>query len=136
MAIELVCSLGQQNDGSIHFTPATDIYSFGSTMLEILSGKVPYHTKRLDAQVIMDIYKGVRHRREETDISLMHWQLMERCWSDIPEDRPLCDAIVKELEVFYWHQQCVDLEIKMKNTAQFQNPPQLAIRTSTVGIAF
>jgi len=136
MAIELVCSLGQQDDGFIRFTPATDVYSFGSTMLEILSGKIPYHTKRLDAQVIMDIYNGARHRREDTRISLMHWQLMERCWSDIPEERPHCTTIVKELETYYWHEQCVDIEINMRNTAPVSDSRQLAIRTTDIGIAF
>jgi serine/threonine protein kinase len=132
MAVELVCALGEEN-GFLRFTPATDVYSFGSTMLEILSGKVPYHTKRLDAQVIMDIYKGVRHPREETDISLMHWQLMERCWADIPGERPNCTTIVNELEACYWHQQCVDIELKMKNTAQH---PGVGIRPPRIGIAF
>lgn len=77
-------------------------------MLEILSGKVPYHTRRLDVQVIMDIYQGVRHRREDTSISLLHWQLMERCWADIPEERPPSNVIVKELEFYYRHQQITD----------------------------
>jgi serine/threonine protein kinase len=110
MAVELVCSLGEEN-GIIRFTPATDIYSFGSTMLEILSGKIPYHTRRLDAQVIMDIYKGQRHQREETGVALIHWQLMERCWADIPEERPDIKSIVKELEYYYWHQQCNELNL-------------------------
>lgn len=109
MAVELVCSLGEEN-GVIRFTPKTDVYSFGSTMLEILSGKVPYYTRRLDAQVIMDIYKGVRHRREETGISLMHWQLMERCWADIPEERPSSETIVRELECYYYHGLCDELD--------------------------
>jgi len=114
MAIELVCSLTEEN-GFIRFTPATDIYSFGSTMLEILSGKVPYHNRRLDAQVIMDIYRGLRHRREDTDISLMHWQLMERCWVDMPEERPYIDTIVRELKCYYMHEQISEINIARGN---------------------
>lgn len=78
-------------------------------MLEILSDRVPYHNRRLDAQVIMDIFRGVRHRREDCGsdmmIDLMYWQLMERCWEDIPDKRPDCVTIVNELECLYWHQQ-------------------------------
>lgn len=109
MAVELLCPPEGPN-GVRRFSPATDVSSFGSTMLEILSGKMPYHHCRNDAQVILEISRGVRHKREDTGISLMYWQLMERCWADPPEDRPSCPNIINELEYYCWFQRCEELQ--------------------------
>ncbi|KAG5651731.1 hypothetical protein H0H81_007669 [Sphagnurus paluster] len=55
-----------ESDGN-HETPvvstASDIYSFGSVMLEVLSGRIPYHYIRTDAQVVIELHVGKRPRR-------------------------------------------------------------------------
>lgn len=100
LAVELLAMM-EDDSSFIRFTPNTDVYSFGSTMLEILTGKVPYHNRQRDVLVIMDIFQGVRHRQEDTNISTPLWKVLENCWSDIPEHRPHSTQLVREVEHHY-----------------------------------
>jgi serine/threonine protein kinase len=100
LAVELVRSL-ESDSSFLRFTPSTDVYSFGSTMLEVLTGRVPYHNRQRDVQVIMDIYQGARHQREDTKISIPLWDFMEHCWSETPDDRPYSNQLVRQLEQHY-----------------------------------
>ncbi|KAF4568460.1 hypothetical protein EYR36_010471 [Pleurotus pulmonarius] len=57
-------TLAAFSDGeTLSVTTCNDIYSFGSVMLEILSGRIPYHYIRADAQVVIELHKGNKPRR-------------------------------------------------------------------------
>jgi len=92
-----------------------DIYSFGSIMLEvatlslalhnvprklishlqILSGRMPYHYIRTDAQVVIQLHQGVKPRRPaSTFVDDDQWGLIQKCWKDPPEDRPSASRVV------------------------------------------
>lgn len=74
---------------------ASDIYSFGSVMLEILSGRIPYHYVRSDAQVIIEVYLGRKPRRpSRTFVTEQQWEFIQRCWEDEVQLRPEIDDVV------------------------------------------
>ncbi|KAH7924090.1 kinase-like protein [Leucogyrophana mollusca] len=63
-------------------TAQSDIYSFGSVMLQVISGVVPYHYLKNDAQVLIAISKGITPMRPlNPEIDDEHWNLIQQCWS-------------------------------------------------------
>ncbi|KAJ6476375.1 TKL/TKL-ccin protein kinase [Mycena sanguinolenta] len=70
-------------------TPRSDIYSFGSVTLEILSGRMPYFYIKTDAQVVIEIHKGNKPRRPaQSFVTDAQWAFIQRCWAANPEERP------------------------------------------------
>ncbi|KAG2088083.1 kinase-like domain-containing protein [Suillus discolor] len=73
-----------ENEESSTLQPASDIYSFGCIMLQVMTGLPPYADVQHDYQVIALILKG----RKPTRPSSPHdadsfWDFIERCWGDI-----------------------------------------------------
>jgi len=64
-----------------------DICSFGSVMLQTLSGKLPYHYLRRDAEVLLELTRGLQPSRP-SEVADEHWSLISRCWADEPVARP------------------------------------------------
>ncbi|KAF8504163.1 kinase-like domain-containing protein [Gautieria morchelliformis] len=73
-------------------TPSSDVYAFASTILELLSGRVPYHTL-IERIVISEVMKGILPSRFCGDFfslprvqSLVGaealWELLQSCWVD------------------------------------------------------
>ncbi|KAF8550643.1 kinase-like protein [Imleria badia] len=63
-------------------TTQSDIYSFGSIMLQILSGKIPYHYYSRDMQIIAAISRGVTPTRPDNPhVTDRRWGFIQRCWS-------------------------------------------------------
>jgi hypothetical protein len=108
-AVELICLPSSSSSG---FTLASDIYSFSSTMLEILTSQPPYPHLQRDVQVLMEIFEGGRHRREGTEEKIPRWcwEFMQGCWSDLSDARPGVGEVVRELEFFWGHQVNVEAE--------------------------
>ncbi|KAJ7585178.1 TKL/TKL-ccin protein kinase [Mycena floridula] len=78
--------------------PWNDIYSFGSVMLELLSGRIPYHYIKIDAQVVIELHRGVKPRRPAPlFVTDRQWEFIMKCWKDSSADRPgideVCDGI-------------------------------------------
>ncbi|KAL5520253.1 hypothetical protein ACEPAG_9466 [Sanghuangporus baumii] len=68
---------------------SSDIYSFGSVALEILSGKVPYYYLKHDGQVLIELSKRVKPQRTPSPFLTNDlWDLIGECWNDNPGARP------------------------------------------------
>ncbi|KAI6028136.1 kinase-like domain-containing protein [Pisolithus marmoratus] len=81
-----------------NFTFEGDVYSFGSLMLQVLTGQVPYHYIERDEQVIYTVARGLRPERPSSqDIADVHWNFIQRCWATNPEDRPTAGELVSFL---------------------------------------
>ncbi|KAJ3873643.1 kinase-like domain-containing protein [Lentinula edodes] len=72
-----------------------DIYAFGCTVVEILSGKVPFQNIKYDVAVISQVLRGCR---PEIPASLAQMsgdlpELVSSCWDPMPSRRPTADDI-------------------------------------------
>lgn len=53
-----------------------------SMLLQVLTGKVPYHYYKNDAQVLVALSRGLRPARPYgPHIDDIHWEFTQRCWS-------------------------------------------------------
>ncbi|KAF8905415.1 hypothetical protein CPB85DRAFT_1437360 [Mucidula mucida] len=83
-------------------TPPSDIYSFGSVTLEILSGRIPYDYVRSDAQVIIELHRGNKPRRPAmTFVSDAQWKFILECWSDAPMSRPDAPGVLATVRALH-----------------------------------
>ncbi|KAG2339255.1 kinase-like protein [Suillus weaverae] len=63
--------------------PASDIYSFGCIMLQVMTGRPPYADVRSDHQVTVLILKGKKPTRPLSPHDAdSFWDFIEKCWSD------------------------------------------------------
>ncbi|KAL0574366.1 hypothetical protein V5O48_007589 [Marasmius crinis-equi] len=76
-----------------------DIYAFACTILEIMTGKPPFH-ELIDPAVIYQV--SVRHIRPERPSEGWcpnHiWNLVELCWHEDPSERPCAKALQSYLQ--------------------------------------
>ncbi|RHZ87628.1 hypothetical protein Glove_33g24 [Diversispora epigaea] len=73
------------------FTRKGDIYSFGGIMYEIITAKRPFADQAHDTYLMIDICNGVRPKVPDFMLNwIPEWylNLMYRCWSDDPSERP------------------------------------------------
>jgi len=92
MAPELIDP--QEGADEYPVTLHTDIYSFGMTILEILTGRPPFSHRRHDSSVICDIFYGRRpHRPANSDLTDSIWALIQSCWRQEPLQRPNINVV-------------------------------------------
>ncbi|CUA75823.1 putative WD repeat-containing protein alr2800 [Nostoc sp, PCC 7120] [Rhizoctonia solani] len=83
-------------------TTESDVYALGMTMLEILTGDVPYPDRRTDFAVLMTVQRGMLPTRPIKRLGddrkgNMMWDLLVQCWNREPGDRPSSRQLVKTL---------------------------------------
>ncbi|KIJ09885.1 hypothetical protein PAXINDRAFT_86829, partial [Paxillus involutus ATCC 200175] len=85
-------------------TPQSDTYSFGGIMLQILTGKIPYHYYRRDQPVLIALSKGeIPKRPSRTLVTDKQWLFMQWCWNPLdatgsrPSDEEVVEFIKNEL---------------------------------------
>ncbi|CAE7173003.1 unnamed protein product, partial [Rhizoctonia solani] len=83
-------------------TTQTDVYALGMTMLEIFTGQVPYPDCRSDISVIRAVERKTLPTRptklgNDRKGDKM-WQLLMRCWSRSPAERPLSSYVAGALD--------------------------------------
>jgi serine/threonine protein kinase len=79
-------------EGDCQYAPQSDIYSLGMTILEVLTGKVPFSNRRYDTVVILDVIRGVRPQRPKEMLDDV-WNLLESCWDEKPHNRPTANVV-------------------------------------------
>ncbi|KAF9641993.1 kinase-like protein, partial [Thelephora ganbajun] len=71
-------------------TYASDVFSFGMVVLEVFSGKAPFHEVS-DNEVVKWVRSGERPNRptgsDKFGLSDTLWEVIERCWHGSPEFR-------------------------------------------------
>lgn len=78
-APELIIGAGQ------HSTFESDIYSFGSIMLQVLSGELPWSEVAAEHLIIKKLTDGNIPKRPPS-VSQKHWAFIRRCWSPSPRN--------------------------------------------------
>lgn len=92
-------------DENCHPSLKTDVWSFGCTAYELLTGHYPYHHRSRDSVIIQDIQAGMKPAGPE-DIKPLHtlssvWDIIDACWAFNPSDRLPMVEIVSKLEALY-----------------------------------
>ncbi|KAG8902675.1 hypothetical protein FRB99_004264 [Tulasnella sp. 403] len=80
---------------------ATDTFSFGITIYEVLSGKKPF-SHLLEEALYLAISRGERPPKNpevspKSESWTPLWNIAERCWAPEPEDRPPMQAVFRDL---------------------------------------
>ncbi|KIJ06834.1 hypothetical protein PAXINDRAFT_91427, partial [Paxillus involutus ATCC 200175] len=93
------------NGPPLQLSSQSDIYSFGSIMLQVLSGDIPYHTIKGDNQVLYAIAQAIKPDRPQTsNMTDERWEFIQRCWSSRRENkRPSATDVSIFLVSHVWH---------------------------------
>lgn len=87
-------------DEEIVYTAEGDVYSFGMTILEVMTGNVPFSHRRYDTVVMLDVIRGIRpNRPQNPPIPDSVWNIIVSCWQTEPEKRPSASLVESWLNV-------------------------------------
>ncbi|CAE6348824.1 unnamed protein product [Rhizoctonia solani] len=90
-------------EGDIKSSVEADVYALGMTILEIISGSVPYENL-LNVAVIRKVIAGVHPERPQSHIPLgigqadLLWKLLTDCWNINPTHRPTASKARDEMK--------------------------------------
>ncbi|KAG1750220.1 kinase-like domain-containing protein [Suillus lakei] len=96
---------------SVAVTTQSDIYSFGSIALQVLTGKIPWPHLARDAAILRKVAEGEIHPRPDDDrVTDQHWEFMTSCWSKTPIDRPSAEEALEfvDRELVLYDQRSAD----------------------------
>ncbi|KAF7981799.1 hypothetical protein HWV62_31899 [Athelia sp. TMB] len=80
-------------------TTGSDVWSLGMTILEVMSGRMPYYPRRQLHATIFAITDGVLPVRPDNDtVSDSLWSLLHTIWAQNPENRPCATFVQGQLE--------------------------------------
>ncbi|KLL02867.1 MAG: hypothetical protein MRECE_40c006 [Mycoplasmataceae bacterium CE_OT135] len=94
------------------YTKASDIYSFGIVVYEILSGLPPYYEKAHDLHLAIEICQGLRPKFQIKIPPLLE-DLIKKCWDADPQKRPTANELERTLRK--WQE-----EIKESSSSSYQ----------------
>ncbi|RHZ60313.1 hypothetical protein Glove_355g58 [Diversispora epigaea] len=96
------------------YTQASDIYSFGMIMLEVLTSYPPYYNIPHNENLAIDICKGLKPEIK-CEIPQFFKEIMEKCWNFEPFNRPTVEELHSQLLEYFNH-----IEIKKQVKKQFK----------------
>ncbi|KAG1870677.1 kinase-like domain-containing protein [Suillus subalutaceus] len=80
-------------------TTQSDIYSFGSIMLQVLTGNLPWSHLTREFQMYQVIMKQKKHPRPANDhITDGRWNFMTSCWSKTVINRPSAEEALQFID--------------------------------------
>ncbi|RHZ81784.1 hypothetical protein Glove_117g439 [Diversispora epigaea] len=81
------------------YTQASDIYSFGMVMLEVLTSYPPYYNIPHNENLVMDLCEGLKPEIK-CEIPQFLKEIMEKCWNFEPLNRPTAEELKSQLEKY------------------------------------
>lgn len=86
-------------------TACSDVYSLGSVILQVLSGKLPYHWLEDPLHIMGARHQGMQPMAADSLVDRRHVPFLQECWSR-SSDRPTMDHVLSYVEV-YCHRNAV-----------------------------
>ncbi|PKK76944.1 kinase-like protein, partial [Rhizophagus irregularis] len=86
------------------YTEKSDIYSLGIIINTLISGKKPFKDRLYDRFLMIEICRDGKRPEIRAEIPLILKDLIQKCWDEIPENRPTIEEIIDVLtseELFY-----------------------------------
>ena len=65
---------------------------------QVLSGKMPYHQLKNDAEILLNMDKRERPLHER--VTNTYWDFILACWRDQPDRRPEADEVLERIMKF------------------------------------
>ncbi|GBB84563.1 hypothetical protein RclHR1_11120007 [Rhizophagus clarus] len=85
------------------YTLCSDIYSFGVVMTELSSGNPPFHNRKHDTSLALDICNGLRPEFGKGTPEI-YKKLAHRCMNAIPNQRPTISELYEILECWRYNE--------------------------------
>lgn len=108
------------------FQPTTlsDIYSLGSIMLQVLSGKVPWHEIKREVIIIREIQQGNAPRRPSQSALVAElWPFIRRCWSLSPHERPTAGTALEFIRHIRLQLHPIPIDVAPSTAPHLTNSP-------------
>ncbi|RHZ86873.1 hypothetical protein Glove_43g69 [Diversispora epigaea] len=104
------------------YTKASDIYSFGMVMLEVLTSYPPYYNIPHDVNLVIKIREGLKPEIK-CEIPQFLKEIMEKCWNFEPLNRPTAEELEFQLGKYnsYYDNETRKQVIKQINVANKSN---------------
>ncbi|KAF7967351.1 hypothetical protein HWV62_34655 [Athelia sp. TMB] len=81
------------------YTASSDVWSLAMTILEVMSGRMPYYPRRQLHATAFAIMDGVLPQRPDNDtVSDSLWEMLHAFWAKNPCDRPCAALMQQQLE--------------------------------------
>ena len=84
----------QSND----YTKASDVYAFAFIVYEIMTNKIPFDDIINKNQIFNEVVINKKRPKFDINIPYSYRRLIERCWSQEPNERPSFEVIVYQLK--------------------------------------
>ncbi|KAF8956500.1 kinase-like domain-containing protein [Flammula alnicola] len=81
-------------------TCEADVYSFGSIMYTVLSGKKPYHNIDPNSLIKHVVIDGKVPTRDHS-IEKTQWEMIKKCWNKDPKKRPKISEVAAKIQEWY-----------------------------------